>query len=804
MTHRIAILPLAQQAGTLLDRLLGLRELSWSDPSAGLGFEYVLPAWLWVLIGVTGLLVAGWSYRRLLGRRSLRVLLALVRTAVLLTIVILLAGPTLVLPQETIQRDWLMVLIDRSSSMRVQDVTDTVTGEPISRDQSVRDALGDQAEVFSDEGLGRDRKLVWLGFGTSAYTIGSPLIQPGLVAPDAPATSIRTAIEQALRLPSGKPISGIVLITDGRTPQSTGPTLAQRLKQQGVAVFPVPVGAAKPPLDLAIGQADGPQRAFLNDTAPVSVTVEQLGGDPVDPGEIHVALIDQADDRVLDEQTLDQAEPGQPLRLSGKSSTVGLARWQVRVTHKPPDGRPPIRELVTENNTRTVEVEVIDRPIRVLYIEGYPRWEFRYLKNLLIREKSISSSTYLLSADRSFAQEGDVPITRPPADAQEMDAYDVVILGDVPAEFFDTGQLTVLRDHVSARGAGIIWIGGSQHTPNTYAGTPLADLLPMRRPAEVTRTGNATSLFKLEPTAVASSLNVMRVRSTGQGALQADGWPQDLPPLRWVQNLGALKPTAEVIAKAIQLEAGDDASPVLVRLRYGAGQSLYVGTDEAWRWRYGRGEWYFQQYWVQLIRMLGRARLQADTGRAHFRVSSRAVSVQQPVVVELELSDPLLISRGIPRVAVSIRPASDPTGPPVDSLDLLPVVDDEAVVPGAPRRIGYRALWRPAASGTQMLTVTDPALADLGLVQTVRVTAPDSEMLNPRSDHARLVNLAEQTGGAVVPLNEMDRLVNLVPNRARITPTDIREPLWDSALSLIVLMVLFSFEWVVRRAIRLA
>jgi methylmalonyl-CoA mutase cobalamin-binding subunit len=794
----------AQQDGTLLDKLLGLRELSWSDPSAGLGFEYVLPAWLWLLIGFAALLFAGWSYRRLLGSRSWRVVLALVRTAALIAIAILLAGPTLVLPQETIERDWLMVLVDRSASMGVQDVTDTDTGEPISRDQSVRDALREQAAVFSQDGLGKARRVVWLGFGASAYTIGSPLVDPGLSTPDAHVTSIRTAIEQALRLPSGKPVSGIVLITDGRTPQDTGPQLVQRLQQQGVAMFTVPVGAARPPLDLTIGQADGPQRTFLNDTAPVAVTIDQLGGDPIEPGQISVALIDQADGTILDEQTLDQAQPGQPLRLSGKSSTVGLVRWLVRVTHKPPAGQPPIRELVTENNTRIIEMEVIDRPIRVLYIEGYPRWEFRYLKNLLIREKSISASTYLLSADRSFAQEGDVPITRPPVDAQEMNAYDVVILGDVSAEFFNTGQLTVLRDHVSAGGSGLIWIGGELHTPRSYAGTPLADLLPMHRPTDVSRAGTATSLFKLEPTLLARSLNVMRLRGVDQSSVTQAGWPDDLPPLRWMQNLGELKPTAEVIAEASKVGVTDELFPAIVRLRYGAGQSLYIGTDEAWRWRYGRGEWYFEQHWVQMIRMLGRARIQSDTDRARFTVSNKSVSVQQPIVVELDMSDPLLINRGLSRVDVSVRRASDPTGPVVDSLELMPVAETDVISPGGVRRAAYRSLWRPTVAGTMVLTVTDPALAELGLVQTVHVTAPDDEMLNPRSDHERLAVLAEQTGGAVAPLNELDRLVNLVPNRARITPTDIREPLWDSALSLIVLIVLFSFEWVVRRAIRLA
>jgi hypothetical protein len=801
--HPVTV-PLAQQGGSLIDRLLGLRELHWSDPSAGLGFEYGLPAWVWALIAVVALLFAGFSYRRLLGPRTLRMMLALVRSVTLVTIALLLAGPTLVLPQESVEQDWLMVLIDRSASMRVRDVFDAETGQPVSRDRSVRDALKRQGDIFSDAGLGRDRRVVWLGFGASAYPIGSPLADPGLGDPDAQATAIRTAIEQALRLPAGKPVSGVVLFTDGQTPQDTGQTLTQHLQQQGVAVFPVPVGAERPPLDLAIGQADSPQRAFVNDTAPVAVTIDQLGGSALSPADISVSLIDEADGRVLDEKTLDRAEPGRPLKLTGKSSRVGTARWRIKVEHKPPAGEAPLRELVTENNTRLIEVEVIDRPIRVLYIEGYPRWEFRYLKNLLIREKSISSSTYLLSADRAFAQEGDVPITRPPADAGEMRVYDVVVIGDVPAEFFSAKQLALLRDHVSAGGAGLIWIGGAVSTPRDYAGTPLADLLPMRRPAEVTSAGVATSLFDLRPTALAGTLNVMQLAGIDRGTRRQSSWPNDLPPLRWAQDLGPLKPTADVLAEVSRVDSDGPPIPVVVRLRYGAGQSLYVGTDEAWRWRYGRGELYFEQYWVQLIRMLGRSRVQADADRARFSVSKRVVQTQQAVVVELELNDQSLTARGLPRIAVAVRRASDPAGTPVDTLDLLPVSDPGGAVPDAPVRTRYRAVWRPGVAGAMVLSVSDPALGDLGLVQTVRVEAPDDEMLNPRTDHARLRALAEQTGGAVVPLDGLDRLLGLVPNRARITPTDIREPLWASAMSMIVLLVLLAGEWALRRAIRLA
>ena len=795
---------LSAQSGSILDRLLGLHQLSWSDPSASIGLEYALPAWLWALIVIGVVLFGGLTYRRLLGPRMARILLALLRSATILIIALLLAGPTLILPRETIEQDWLLIMLDRSASMQTQDVVDEATGNAISRDEDLRQALQAQAQAFDDQSLGKDRQVVWLGFDGSSYRIDSPIHTESLKKPDARATLIRTSIEQALRLPAGKPISGIVLITDGRTPQDTGPELTRQLQQLGVPIFTVPVGAAHPPVDLAISQADGPQRAFVGDTAPVSVSIDQLGGEPIDPSQIHVSLINIADGQLLDEANLSEALPGEPLKLAGKSEAVGTSRWQVRVQQLSPDGRTPVRELVMDNNVRTVEIEVIDRPIRVLYVEGYPRWEYRYLKNLLIREKSISASPYLISADRAFAQEGDVPITRLPSTAEEWDAYDVIIIGDVPASYFSVEQFTLLRDHVSIGGAGLMWIGGEANTPRRYAGTPLADLLPMRRPDDVARFGTPLSTFKIKPDSLARSLNVLDLRSLNRSTTGTDVWSVDLPPVRWVQNPGKLKPTAEVLAEAASLTDSEQHVPVVMRLRYGAGQSLYIGTDESWRWRYGRGEWYFEQYWVPLVRMLGRARIQADSQQAQLNISHRTVKALQPVVVELELTDASLINRGMPRIDVTVRSASDPTGPAADQLTLLPVEQNGSSTPGSARRAAYRAVWRPSAVGELLISVTDPVLADLGLVQTLRVTSPDDETANPRTDHARLQLLAEQTNGSVVALDELDRLIELAPNRARITATDIREPIWDSALSLIVLGVLLTLEWVFRRMIRLA
>ena len=113
----------------------------------------------------------------------------------------------------------------------------------------------------------------------------------------------------------------------------------------------------------------------------------------------------------------------------------------------------------------------------------------------------------------------------------------------------------------------------------------------------------------LGPTPVADRLGVLRLSSEPQQSWRRDlvdpnfGWSK----LHYAQRIepGRLKPTAEVLTTTARLFQGTPL-PLVMHLRYGAGQSIYIATDEIWRWRYGRGELYPERFWVQLIRMLWR------------------------------------------------------------------------------------------------------------------------------------------------------------------------------------------------------
>lgn len=758
--------------------------LSWLHP---------VPAWVWVLMALGVSLFAGWSYSRLAGSLWLRCVMAVLRVLGLMWLIVLLSGPMLVQTRERVEPDRLIWLVDRSGSMNVRDEAQSTRDEQVKEQVSqLATEIEQKPDIWSHE-----RNQYWYGFDDQAYAVNPQKLAD--TSGGAGGTQIATALETVLDQHQGHPISAVVLISDGRTPQRVGAELLRKLQQSAVSVFSVPVGLERSYTDIAIAQVDAPQQAYANDVVPVRVQLSLLPDDQtIEPSRVKVQLIDTQTGAVLDEVTAKDGKLTEPVQLNVKSQQVGSRDWLVKVVYDPPSGPSshPGAELNEENNQQLVTVNLIDEPIRVLYIDGYPRWEYRYLKSALMREKSIKSSMFLISADQQFAQEGDVPIARLPQTAQEFEAYDVIIIGDVPSRHFSTEQLSMIRDHVAQRGAGLIWIGGARWTPVTYDTTVLANLLPMRQVSAVSALGNQP--VNVVPTALAKSLQVLELEPGKVTDKQTVA--QLTTPLRWVQQLGELKPVAEVLAEAQFVNGNETNLPLITSLRYGAGQVLYVASDDFWRWRYAKGDLYYQPFWTQLVRLLGRGRVAQTDQSTTLSTAHRRLLLKQNTVVKLTTRDALLLEQNRQSIRVLVESIKD--GQVVDQMDLLPQQTTESA--GSSSDKVYQVIWQPRHTGRLRLYPADASLASSGSVQSfIQVQHPDDEMRQPQPDHALLTHLAQQTGGQVVALDEMEKLANILPNRARRTPDDIRYPLWHDLWVYLFFVTFITVEWILRKVCKL-
>lgn len=798
----------------MLEWLLDLDNLSLTEEGVRLGFERPIPGWAWFLVALGAIALAAWSYQRLSGARPMRLLLAGSRALLLCLLVLLVTGPQLVDREETFEPDWVLVLLDRSASLQIEDITEAndASGARIARDAQLRAALERTWDQWST--LSEDKTVLWLGFDSGAYDLqlegDTEPTGVDLTDPTGRQTRIGVAIDQALARAAARPLSSVVIVTDGRSADSVSRAAMRRLRSEQVPVHAVALGSPDPVGDIAVRFAESPPVAFVGDLSPVSVTVERVGGAEGATGAT-VRLVDADTGETLDEQRAEfeggEAESDEQRVLLKTSSDVpGDRNWRVEVI---PDGA----DLIETNNVRPIEVSLVDRPIRVLYLDGYPRWEQRYLRSLLLREESIDASTLILAPDRRYIQDSNTRIVELPTSPEEWAEYDVIMIGDMRPEVLTTEQMRQLREHVALRGGGLIWAAGPTSLPSLWFDTPLADLLPFTRTGADGSTISGSVL--MQPTPVATDLGVLRLG--GQGDRSATGWPEELSTaetgwslLRYAQFIDpvGLKPAAQVLASARPVLGGED-QPLLMLMRYGSGRSMYLATDETWRWRFGRGEVLFERFWIQLIRMLGRDRLARSGQEAILTATPSRAIVQQPVRVSIELLDQSLIDAAPPSMTVELERAvigEDGAGlAPVElilSREAVAVREDDEGADPSSAGVVYSTLWLPTDAGDWLATATSPIVSGLGLEANVEVALPDDELRRPETDHEQLQMLADETGGTVTLASDLETLPEL-PNRASRRLFERTESLWDTPLALTLVLLLLTFEWVGRRAIRL-
>ena len=783
---------------------LGIQDLPAGSEGLRLVWERPFAGWIWLIIVLACAGVAVWSYSRLDADKRLRWGLASIRALLLLILFICISGPMLELPRERVEPDWVAVLVDRSRSMQVRDGDDSAAGDRSRREEVLQEILSDAGPDWRDPG--DSRRILWLGFDEGVTELQSSETpgegEPPVIVgdPDGWRTRIGTALEETLRRTTGRPLAGIVVVSDGRTEDPPDRELVRRLVGAAAPVQVVPLGASFPVGDAAIGNIEAPRRAFSRDAVPVVVRLDNRGRRE----SVRVELVDEETEAVLDSTEVeldgdsDRVDAVLTARPDASSGVLeGARRWTVRISGDD--------DLVPENDIASVQIELVDRPLRVLYIEGGPRWEYRYLKNLLVREPSIESSVMLLSADRDFAQEGNTPLARLPRDAAEFGRFDLIILGDLPSSFLTTGRQEAIREVVERRGGGLIMLGGTQSMPSTWEESILADLIPFSGGFDLDRRSEPVMA---NPTETASRLGVMRLADVGEDLdAGTEGWPIDLSDpsfgwsqLQWVQRIDPerLKPTAEVLATAVPID-GDrqDQTPLVIAMRFGAGQVLYVATDEIWRWRYGRGERLYERFWVQLLRLLGREAVESDLP-VRLTVGPDRVEMGRPVLVTVDLLD---VSVGITAPETVLVEAVDEQGLIVRTIEL-----------SASGEASWTGSWIPDQLGSVEHRIAEWSLASMAGDQSamVEVVRPDDELRLADADHDLLATIAEETGGSVHDIRQpgdqravFDRIHEVLPNRAVITEIPLRERIWTSPLFFLVILLLVTVEWSGRRLGRL-
>ncbi|MGD0048896.1 MAG: glutamine amidotransferase [Bryobacteraceae bacterium] len=725
------------------------------------------PLWLLAAAVVCGGGLLYWHIRRnhgmLSGARPLAIWL--LESAMLSLILFLLWHPALSVATLRPQQNVVAVLVDDSRSMGIADAGGT-------REAAARRAL--------DSGL---LKSLGERFQIRLYKFGrAPERVEKTDALDAsePATRIGDTLERVLAESSSLPLGAIVLLSDGAdNAGGIGPDTLAALRKQRIPVHTIGFGREHPDRDVEITDAVLPARALPQSRLTATVTFSSYG---FSGSRARLSVRDNGKVLASQEVTLPSDGRLRTESLVFNSGDAGAKTFEVGIDPLPGEDN-------TRNNALTRLVNVDARKPRILYVEGEPRWDFKFIRRALPYlpnddhpEQEIASM--LRTTQNKIYRQG---TTTPkeledgfPAKAEELFAYQGLIVGSVELNYFTPGQQQLIHDFVDRRGGGLLLLGGrAALSDGGWSSGPLADLIPTKLPETRGTFHRDFTGQELTPAGAQSSI----CRLDDDAARNAERW-QKMPQMANYQEAGDEKPGATVLL--VSTPAGKRKLPLLVTENYGRGRTVLFATGGSWRWRMWlpHEDRTQETFWQQMLRYLV-----TDTpGPVTVTTPRQVLSDETRVPLRVEVRDKEY--KPVANANVQAR-FLQPDGTSA-TMELAPQPFEEGI---------YAGEFAAEAPGSYVAEIiAGREQEELGRdVLAFRREDGVAENFATSQNRGLLEKLAEQTGGRYYTPDQAAKLASEISySEAGITARETRD-LWDMPAIFLLALGLRASEWLLRR-----
>ncbi len=536
-------------------------------------FEHSIPAWVIVLCLTAALGITGYAFKHYLGFTKLHTGLLTLRGLCLL-----LLGWSLLLPAqrhiriEQMNPDFVVAL-DTSSSMS-HSPPDVDSKTRFGKAQKILNA--DFLEI-----LGAKFNLDFVSFdSTFQSNLGWEEIKSKKA--DGESTHLRDSLQRISERYRGRRLAGMLLLSDGLDTRARDDAWSAR--NWRFPIYTVELeeeGLWKETPELQVKSLETVTRVQPGWESDFTAVI---GGKGLDQEAVNVHFY--RDDELIDQAPALLPEGGGETEVSFRvqHETPGTYLYKV-VVPKLPD------EVNTLNKSRAVNVAVIATGNRVLYLEGSPRWESRYLTRLLEQTENVAPSAYLRYAGDNFLAVGGDGTGRALSLTDDLlTTFAIVIVGDVEAATLNNGRGERLVEFVENGGSLVLLGGKTAWGENGFAGTALQRIMPVesargKPPMEGT--------FPLE---LASQGRAHPVFGSGQ-----QDW-RDLPPVLSIFPVDEIAPGALVL---LETQTPEGTYPVAVAQRHGEGRVVSLLTSSLWRWQMNPTEGTpYKRFWTQMIEWL--------------------------------------------------------------------------------------------------------------------------------------------------------------------------------------------------------
>ena len=576
----------------------------------------------------------------------------------------------------------------------------------------------------------------------------------------------------------------VVIISDGQ--HNSGPSpleMARQFKDRSVPIYTLGVGATQPQKDIAILAVKGPNSVFPD----AQVTGEMVLLDGIGPGKSFKVRIEHKGVNVWEREfATSQGRRVLPFDFPIKdivSRELAQRNRDLRQANLPLALQvivdPLPEETNQENNRATLRVNVVTQKPRVLLVDGRPRWELRYLRNVFERDDRWEVNTVQagLGGPQSpllrGAAAGQFPATR-----DLLHSFQLIIIGDIPTGSFTVEELGWLRDFVQSNGGGLVMIDGRQERTESFSRTPLNALIPVefagRRAEEsidmswrLRSGGGANSPFSL----------------LADPKQNSELWAS-LPGPRWLAVTKAL-PGAETLLEVVK----DDVKyPAFVFWRVGAGRVLYCATDETWRWRYEVGDLHHQKVWNQISKWIIEAPFAVQDSVVSIDAGGPNYEEGETAEIRLRFRDPKVqaMLKDKPEAILS-RNGKPFARLPLDSeANAFVFRGRTAALPPGDYKVNIRLPGFPEdhVKAFTEFSVLPNFAGELGLVQC---------------DEALLRQVAVESGGGYYREEDVDQLLERIKPYSAGKVITSEMALWQSYWWFVPVILLVAVEWFWRK-----
>ena len=699
-----------------------------------------------------------------------RVVLAATRLTILAIFVFCLLRPVLVLSSVVPQQNFLGVLIDDSRSMQIADRDDTP------RQQFIEDQLA-TPEGELRAALNERFALRFFGFATDTDRVD--------VVSDLGFNGTRTHIGQAIGRAhdelAGVPLSGLVVVTDGADNADDG--LAESLlpiQAAGVPIFTVGLGREEFDRDIQMGRVETPRRVLKGASLVTDLVVTHRGF----RGEVVTVQVED-EGRIVGSEEVELAGDGEPqtVRMRFAASEEGPRLFTFRVSPKP-------GEMVTQNNVRQSLVVVEDRQEKLLYFEGEPRFEVKFLRRAVADDENLHVSILQRTAENKFMRlDVDGPddlIGGFPRTRAELFRYSGIILGSIEANYFTPDQLRMIADFVNHRGGGLLMLGSHRSFgQGGYGGTPVADVLPVV--LDEARGEGDESFFVevgVEPTRAGAAHAATQIADTEEAS--AARW-RELPPITIVNPITEVKAGATTLLTS-KGAGGTEELVVLAFQRYGAGKVLAFPVQDSWMWQMHADidvdDMTHETYWRRMLRWL----VDGVPDQVVVDLPLDRVQLDESVTVFAAVGDANFEELNNSAVVATV---TQPNGEFIDvPMEWTAEKDGE-----------YRASFTPTAEGFYEVRVEaiagDEVIGED--VAYIQVAPSDAEFYDSTMRSSLLERIAEDTGGRFYTSDNVAALPDDIQYVGGGVTVVEEHDLWDMPALLLLLGTLVLGEWGYRR-----